>query len=1255
VTLHGTVHPLAQARYDRGPVNESTPAERLLMVLNRPPGRQAAFQQLMKELHTRGSSSYHHWLTPEEIGSRFGPGDEDLDAVTRWLGASGFRISRVSKARRFVEFSGTVGQVNAAFHTQIREYVVRGQLHHANATEVRIPQALAGIVASLSPLNDFRASPQLEQGGKGHYDATIRRFSPEFNLPASFSPLLYGVAPADFYTEYDLNPLYAGNVTGSGVIIGIIDESNIDLSLVSDYDSVFGVKANPVQVVLDGGDPGENASDVETYLDVEVAGAAAPGATVNLYLSAGSAYQDPLELAALRAVEDNQADVLGVSWGAGEQELGTSGNQFWNALWEQAAAQGQTVLVAAGDYGQIPDEEYLIEGSLAGPAVNGLASTPWDLAVGGTDFYYSDYASGAPSASTFWNATNDPVTKGSLTAPIVEQVWNDPFGLDAISIGIVRGEIFAAGGGASNCSAANAVTGGCASGYGKPSWQTGPGVPADGARDLPDISLFASNGANYSGWVICDSEGDCVPDSSGNFSLDIVGGTSASVQAMAGIMALVDQKYGRQGQADAVLYPLAQQKPVAFHDIALGGNWNVCIESDADCGLSTASTGSNQAESTVYAAAPGFDLASGWGSVDAANLANNWNAITFQSTTTSLEVNPATVTHGINVTLSANVTAAPGSGTPTGAVAILTNSTSPANESQAAITLSAGEGSTTLNDLPGGTYRLSARYGGDGIFAASTSSPQTLTVSPEESTLALKILGQNSTPVSALSYGLPVYLSAQPVGANLLAGQSSGAATGSVAFTVDGATTSIPLNVGGIASWATPSLPVGSHTASASYTGDASFEASSAAAVNFSVAKGFPLLNLNVLAPLSPSFAGWVVNPGGSISVAAEVGPGVGVLNGGVSPPGVIGPTGTVTVCLNTSPIFPSCTNSAYEQTVPLESPSGIYSLYSDATVTFTNLAVGEYMPQFAYNGDANWQASSLDYLNLVMVKAATPLTASITTLSISSNSISGSQQAQLTTTVTGSNGITPTGDVFYYNNGNLLAEDFLVPSNTSATSTDSFALSPANLWNNGSNQLVAIYYGDSNYAASTSNVVNVTASQTVGDFTIAPSVPQIAVPAGSSGTVTLNLTSVNNFNGTLSLTCTPSSSQFTCSVSPTAASLSTTATAALTVTAGVPSATGMLAPVHRGDWLGVGTALALCFVIGPPLRRRRRIGMAWVAAFLTAFLVVSCGGNGSTGGSSGGTNPPPVDPAPAGAYTVLVTGTANGIVHNAVVYVAVH
>ncbi|MGA8631377.1 MAG: Ig-like domain repeat protein, partial [Terracidiphilus sp.] len=1028
-------------------------------------------------------------------------------------------------------------------------------------TEVSIPRALASIVATVPSLDDFWPTPQYQSAGQAHYDGAARNFQPDYNLPPSWTPLLYGVAPADFYTEYDLNPLYSSSINGAGKTIGIIDESNVDLGVVNAYHSVFGLTSNTVQVVLDGGDPGQNSSIVESYLDVELAGAVAPAATVNLYISAGSPYQDPLSLAALRAVEDNQADVISISWGAPEQLLKNSGNQFWNDLWEQAAAQGQTVVVSAGDYGQVPGEEYFFTGGYIGPAVSGLASTPWNIAAGGTDFYYADYASGAPSASTFWNATNDPVTKGSLKARLPEQVWNDPFGLDSISNGLERGELAAGGGGASNCSSSTNLTNPCVSGYAKPAWQSGPGVPADGVRDIPDVSLFASNGANYSGFAICDYEGSCTPDASGNFGVDIIGGTSASAPAFAAIMALVDQKNGRQGQADTVLYPLAQQKPAAFHDITLGGNWDICVQGDSDCTLNVDGLGATAGESTVYSATPGYDLASGLGSVDASQLVNNWSAISFASTSTMLQVSPAKAVHGTSVTATANVAASSGSGTPTGAVSILTNSALPSNASQTAIALSGGSGSASINSLPGGTYQLTAQYSGDATYSSSTSAPETLTITPESSTLSLNISALNSN-VAGYTYGEPITFTAQPTGVN----SSNTVGTGTVAFTLDATSATIPLNVGGMAAWISPAPSVGTHTINASYSGDASFNASSAKPTTFKVAQGVPFVNMNIIAPPLSTAPGYDVAPGGSITVSAEVGPENGVLFGTAAPVGTLAPTGTVTICLTQDFNVGGnvCPSPTYSQTAALSSPSGIYSQYSTATVTFSNLAAGSYMPEFQYNGDTNWEPFGLFYITYIMVQPLTPLAATTTTLTSSSNSITQSQGATLTTTVAGSGSLSaaPTGVVVYYNNGNEFGYAYLPTPSSGITATVSFAILPSELWNNGSNQITAVYFGDQNYQGSTSNVLIVTAAQTaIGDFSIAPQSPQITVKSGSVGSAGINLTSINGFNASVALTCTPSSSQFSCSVTPASPTLNGTATATLSVNATIPGATAKLTP----------------------------------------------------------------------------------------------
>jgi subtilase family serine protease len=248
--------------------------------------------------------------------------------------------------------------------------------------------------------------------------------TPQFTNPEGMTNV-YALAPEDFATQYDLGPLYKTGTNGAGQTIGIINESNIDLTLANAYRELFNLSNNPPQLVIDGADPGQlGGVDVEAYLDVEVSGAVAPGATLNLYIANGSDVQVPLALAALRAIEDNQAAVLSVSFGECEKNLGEAGKQLWSGLWEQAAAQGQTVFVSSGDSGSAGCDPAGTLEATGGLAVNGLASSGWNVAVGGTDFYYSDYLSGAPSAATLWNQTNDS-SDGSLIAPLPEQPWNE--------------------------------------------------------------------------------------------------------------------------------------------------------------------------------------------------------------------------------------------------------------------------------------------------------------------------------------------------------------------------------------------------------------------------------------------------------------------------------------------------------------------------------------------------------------------------------------------------------------------------------------------------------------------------------------------------------------------------------------------------------------------------------------------------------------------------------------------------------------
>jgi Pro-kumamolisin, activation domain/Bacterial Ig-like domain (group 3) len=1278
VTLHGGVHPLAQARYDVGAVPDSLAANRILLLLNRPAEREAVLQQFMKDLHTRGSASYHQWLTPGEFGVRFAPAESDIQQVSGWLSGMGFQVAGASKGKTLIEFSGTVGQVNQAFHTQIRKYAINGELHYANATAPQIPQALAGVVRGVSSLNDFRPRSDLHVVGPAHLDPATRKISPDFTLSGQSGPF-YAVAPEDFATQYDLAPLYAAGINGNGKTIGIINDSNIDINLDNAYQSLFRLASNPAQVVLDGGDPGINGDATEAYLDVEMAGAVAPGATVNLYIASwdtfATALDDPLILAARRAIEDNQADVLSISFTECEGEIGTADNQILAALWEQAAAQGQTVFVSAGDNGSAGcDNADTQQEAIHGLQVNGFASTPWNVAVGGTDFYYSDYATGAASAANLWNATND-ADLGSLHAPLPEQVWNDSFGFDAVNVNDTRNYLYtiaAGSGGASSCINSVASSGsarpfvcspvsGTIYGYAKPGWQSGPGVPADGVRDLPDISLFAANGYNLSAYPICANPGDCVPGANQQMPVTLVGGTSASSPAMAAIMALIDQKYGRQGQADYTFYALAQQKPSAFHDITLGGNNVPCVEDNGvfspNCVLNTGIGNTLSG----YPATTGYDLASGLGSVDANVLVTNWDLLTFAPTATSLQLSPTSFTHGAQVAVNISVEAS-ASEKPQGGVSILTNSPLPASQSVDFLTLgSNGSASGSINSLPGGTYQVWADYGGDGLHSSSNSTPVSVTVTPEASVISISatqttysapynpavgctpVVGPYEEPVasgSSIPMGTPLWLTVQPRGST----SSVAAATGSAMFTLDGQPSSVPLNVSGIATWITPmTASVGTHTVTASYSGDTSYGASTSSPFTYMVQQNdspFVLMNYSYVSSGANCNTGAPCNAYAGDNFPVQV-----WLFGAVCK--LL--TGTVTVTLGSQ-----------TQTVTL-SPEGFPAgqILTGVTI-FPNVQAGTYQLSATYSGDTNYQGATKGPYTVVVAPSAGPLVPTTVTASANPSAIAYQSAANVTLTATvtggiGSNG-PPTGTIDIYRDGEDSFSIGLTPSGPNAA-TGSYSIPDFNSdFYFGLNQFVAVYGGDPTYQGSVSAPVQVTVADAsvIPDFIMAPQLNQITVQSGNSSTVAINLAPQNEFSGAVALTCAPSSSQITCSLNPSTVTVNSQATATLTITAAA-QASALVPPMpqRRSSWPVAAGILAFgIFFVGGQAQRKRRRSLRLSLCLFAAMLTISCGGGGSTTTSI--TIPPSNPPATLISYSVVVTAVGNGIMHNAKLIVAV-
>jgi subtilase family serine protease len=404
VSLHGYVHPLANATNDRGAAPDSQPLSRMHLVLKRSAAQEAALQQYIADAHAPGSPAYHQWLTPDQFGSKFGPSDQDIATVESWLGAHGFSVTGVAPGKQVIEFSGSAGQLRDAFHAQIHKYEVNGGMHFAAANEPDIPAALSPVVGGFVALNNFNVKSHARVLGKASFDPKTGTAKPEWTINGGAGyPTIGGVnfamTPGDFGVQYDLpnatlNSKYTGTTyDGTGQTIAIINESNINIDLVNQFRTLFGLPANPPNIIIDGNDPGidginnpdgPNYASSEAYLDVEWSGAVAPKATVDLVIAADTALEGGLYLAAEHAVYSNIAPVISISFGDCEADMGSTNQFIEQVLWEQAAAQGITVTVSTGDNGSAgcdnPDAE---EYATLGANVSGFASTPYDVAVGG--------------------------------------------------------------------------------------------------------------------------------------------------------------------------------------------------------------------------------------------------------------------------------------------------------------------------------------------------------------------------------------------------------------------------------------------------------------------------------------------------------------------------------------------------------------------------------------------------------------------------------------------------------------------------------------------------------------------------------------------------------------------------------------------------------------------------------------------------------------------------------------------------------
>ena len=972
VTLRGNTHPLARAEYDRGVAPDSLPAARMLLLLQRAPEQESALRQLLDDQQVKDSSQYHKWLSPSQFGEQFGPADADIQAVTDWLASEGFEINRVAAGRTVIEFSGTAGLVRQALHTEMHRYAVNGAEHWANTADPQIPTALAPVIAGVVSLNNFPRKPLYHQLGTFSRSKLTGEVKPLFTFTNTYGTY-FGFGPGDFATTYDVLPLWQSGIDGSGQTIAVVSPTNINLQDARDFRAMFGLPPKDPQIIVNGLDPGlVPGYESEADLDVQWAGGVAKGAVIDLVVSQSTETSAGVDLSALYIVDNNLAPILSESYGMCEAFLGAAGNAFYNALWQQAAAQGITVLVASGDQGSAMCEAYgAEEAAHLGLSVNGIASTPFNIAVGGTDF------DDRSNPDQYWSNTNSLPYHTSAKSYVPETTLNNSCaenGFNGCQIidnyGMDR---FASGGGPSNCivptafppavacgTADNGITG-----YSKPAWQTGAGVPKDGVRDLPDVSLFSGNGKAYAASIFCEM--DVNPGSVLSCDLSAPyqnfqagGGSSFSAQTFAGIMALVLQKTGeRQGNVNYVLYKLAAQNgascPVGvgtssscvFHDVVSGNNSVACINGTPNCngdGYFGIMVDPDSVSSPAWLATSGYDRATGLGTIDAANLVNNWTSVTFTPSKTALNLSPTTLAHGQSVKVDVSVTSA--SGTPTGAVSLV----GPHNGAPGITSLALSNGSAASETalLPGGAYTVTAHYPGDGNFGASDSDPIQVTVSKENSLPHIGIVTFlwnsgviTNTNASTVPYGSPYILR---VDVTNKVGQSCASMeqqvpqfscpTGTVGVTDNG--NPLDLGVYSLNSQGyTEDIPIqlagGQHSIVATYSGDVSFNASASPT------------GLVLVTPAETEMRVTSSQSGESATLVATVS---GPTSNGAAP------TGTVTFASGTSPI----TGAVNYLGTPF---SHLTRIPPSLTATLTASFSATTTVNVRYSGDQNYTSSS--------------------------------------------------------------------------------------------------------------------------------------------------------------------------------------------------------------------------------------------------------------------------------------------------------
>ena len=1178
--------------------------DRMLLLLQPSGAQQKSLDTLLAAQQSAGNANYHQWLIPAQFADRFGVSAKDAAAVVTWLRGQGFTVAPLPAGRGWVEFSGTVGQVQRAFGAQVKTVAANADgTRYALSGTAKFPAAIAGQIKGLVSLDGALSAAAItvpvETGERAEALATESSLSTAKALTPSLARGWLQAAA-----------LKTNGVTGAGESIAIPARSDVRQEDFAAFRKSFGLPDAALSVHAASANVGRTADEAAAMLAASWAGVAAPEAQIVLVPAASTNATDGIDLALAEAIDGALAHTVSVGYTACESGLPAAHQAFYAALYRQAAAEGIAVIAASGDSGAAACHSPLDASAVSsGWGVNGLASTPWNTAVGAVNF----------------------VADGTTKGPVLTG-WQPMNAADAA---------YATGGGASSI-------------YATPDWQAAGGVPASdpalaqendaayGAaiahpRYLPDVSLPAGLSASgMRGLTFCFA-GDSDVD---GCRIERAGGSAASAAMMAGVAALLAQKYGPQGNLAPNLYALSRREAASngasadewarsLVDITSGGAMLPCVPGTQGCAESREGSGQ-----IGFHAAAGYDLATGLGSVRADALVRNWaspaavgtSPVTVEMTTLGgVTYNPSAI-----IALTARVLSGSGGSVPTGTVQFF-DETVQANAGSPVALDASGNASYSENaQFTQGGHNIAAKYSGDATYEAAESQPVTINIQPSPTSLI--VAPSSITPAAGSTITVTGTVTATNAGNAPPTGTVTinldGLPQGHATLATSGTTTSGSLNV------VAPSG--GSHTVQGFYAGDVNYNNSTSPSVTITVAKGATVTSIAA----TPS----TLTAGVPETFTATIAPA----------------TASTTTYTITGTVSFYDAGTTLLGTAAISSNTAILTgIVLSTTTAHTITAV--------YSGDTSWGASVSSPLLL------SPILLPVTLVLTSSNTVlAPGQSATLTATVTPvSTPIStaeqhPTGTVLFWAGTTMLGSVALSAGVGDAGVATTFVSQlPA-----GAYVITAQYAGDATYGPALSNSLGLE----VEDFTVSCSVNNVMVVQGQTATVNCAVASLGGLTGPIQVVCAeqnaPQTGAIHCSFDPTVVNGSGQTTLTIVTTAGNIMQSRMNAgpPLRNGRppdrhgpplWpaAGGGVALAFAGLLLSPVGRRAR----WLRKHggrMTMLVLLAAGLAGAGMGCNSSSFTKDGAGTPLGVHTLKITSAADvstvTVSHNAYVTVNV-